>query len=233
KWILHVDWFTFDPDASEDRMIPLRVYVGSNDDRIFDFTGFYNIGRYNETIIEPLALQRGRGNGMVRTRFYYEQQLKTFPLRVEPKEKDIVKARQAIFNNMGFLQEIPKRQNLHIPAYIAAQYTYGRCAAYAQALEDLLGVKATAIISKKFKEDGEFGSNKPGYVHSFVLHPNGEGEDVWGIQPLQKIIDRFGIEEYTLCQDTHKEVNQNLRTNSTEIYDKYYDIAVEMIKLGQ
>ncbi|UPZ36493.1 hypothetical protein MUB18_20620 [Sphingobacterium sp. PCS056] len=232
KWIIHVDWFSTNVDGPEEHMIPLRVYVGSNDDRIYDFTGIYSINEFNGKIIQDIARRRVHGYGNVLTRYYDEKKIRNLPLRIKPNDKDIAKAKEALFNNTSFLQRIPKRQNLHVPAEIAADFTWGKCAVYAQALEDNVDVTAIAIVAEKFKFGSEFERNNLGYVHSLAKHPNGEYEDIWGIQPLQKILDRFGVEEYKLCIDTHKDVTTNLKTNSQELYKKFYDQSVELIELG-
>jgi len=69
-----------------------------------------------------------------------------------------------------------------------------------------------------------------GFVHSFVLHPDGKVEDAWGVQTIEEIIERFGIEEYIISEVEHNKVLNNLRLNSAEKYDASYLQAVDLIR---
>ena len=122
-WLLHVDWWTTreqSTDAPESELIPLRVYVADNQDRIFDVRGVRSIVDFNERIIMNLIRNARLGSGGVRTRFYGETKLLSLPLRSQPNEIEIERALSEIKANPHYLNAIPKRTPPFIPAHHAA-----------------------------------------------------------------------------------------------------------------
>jgi hypothetical protein len=228
-WLLHVDWLTIDQHAKVEDMTPLRVYVGIDSDYIFDFNGKKHIQAYNKYVVTPIAAKRvSNGRGNVATRYYSEELLKSLPLRVRPSETEIQKAHDAIIAHATYLEKIPKRLNPEIPAYDAARFTYGWCTVYAEVIREIKGQPSVAIIVSKYTE--EYSLSKIGYCHSINLHPDGEAEDVWGKQPLQYILDRFGVLEYTMDEAMQQKNNLGLKENSPEKYKEVYDLAVSLVR---
>lgn len=232
NWLLHVDWFTnsTNPRDGEDpsNMIPLRVYVGDNADNIFDVRGIKKIRQFSEGTIIPIAKERANRTGGVLTRYYKETSINDLPLRQKPDEKKILEAQNEIQKNTNFLSAIPIRQGLLIPAYDAAKFTFGKCACYADALHDTLGFPAAALIVTRFSP--MFANSSLGYVHSFVLHPDGKAEDSWGIQSIDEIAERFGARDYRIDLEEHTIVSGNLKRNSSDEYQKAYKEAELLIK---
>lgn len=231
-WLLHVDWWVTDPteDISESEMKPLRVYVADNRDGIFDVRGVKTIAEFNQSTIIRLAKKKGLGFGGVRTRFYTEAMLATLPLRSLPNEDKISKAVEVINSHPLYLNAIPSKPQSRIPAYDAARYTFGRCVAYAEAMCELIGLQPVAIMGKRFAPLYE-GTKRSadGYFHSIVVHPNGMGEDAWGIAPIEDIAGRFGAIEFEISANVHQEVVKNYNRTSNENYEAELKIARELV----
>lgn len=229
-WLLYVDWWTPYTDAPLELRKSIRVYVGADGDDIFDFTGKKNIENFNNNIISPIAEKRCTSfNGGIQTVFYSEEQLWKLPLRVKPNEDKVQKALDVISKSDLYLKKLPKRFNPQIPAYLAASFSFGHCAVFAQALQDIKGLKATAIIAEKYTSQYQF--SKIGYCHSLNIHSDGDYEDSFGKQPLDGILARFGIEKYRLDENTQIEVHEKLKRNSPVKYQEIYKLATELIAL--
>lgn len=232
-WLLHVDWWTPSMNQMEDipidRLKPLRVYVADNHDLIFDVRGVKSLFDFNEGTLAPLA--RKFGNGGVRTRFYDETKLSSLPLGNQPDEAKIARAMEAIKANTYYLAAIPARQPPYIPAHKAALFTYGRCAAFAEAMHELIGLQPTALLAVRFLPQFE-GTRRTesGYFHSAVLHPDGMAEDAWGKAPLKEIAKRFGVLEFKTDNDGHHHVVKNLKSNSPDAYAAAHQEAVDVVQ---
>ncbi|MBV5292902.1 MAG: hypothetical protein JZU58_11185 [Curvibacter lanceolatus] len=231
-WLLHVDWWVPSTDPNNivptEHWKPLRVYVADQGQRVFDVRGTKSIDDFVTRTIKPLAMPFGMGG--VRTRFYEEDALSTLPLRVAPDPIKVSQAKVAIEANEAFLAAIPRRVPPCIPAAEAAQYTFGLCAAFAQALQELKGFEPVALLVIRFKpgwQGTECGAD--GYVHSLVLHADGTGEDSWGQAPLSDIAARFGVAEYRLSHEAHARVVANLQRNSPERYEAAVEKAKALI----
>ena len=232
-WLLHVDWWvpSLDPDnnvALEDCK-PLRVYVADNGTRIFDVRGNRSLGDFIHRTIRPMAMRHGMGG--VRTRYYAENALALLPLRCAPDPAKIESAAIAIETNTAYLASIPKRVTPCIPAAEAAEYTFGRCSVFAEAMHQLQGLESVALLATRF-DPGADGTERgaDGYVHSFVLHPDGMGEDSWGKADVRAIAHRFGVLEFRLSREAHGRVVKNLQRNSPELYEAAFDKAKELIQ---
>lgn len=222
-WLLHVDWWSTSTEHLEDipldRLTPLRVYVADNRDAIFDVRGNRSIVEFNERVIVNLARRIGSGSGGVYTRFYSEPELAALPLRHQPDETKIAAATLAIQANPHFLASIPARTPPCLPAYQAARFSYGRCAAFAEAMQELTGLRPVALLAIRFAplfEGTRRGEN--GYFHSVVLHPDGKAEDSWGIAPLAEIASRFGVLEFKASSAEHRAVVAKIQASSAERY---------------
>jgi hypothetical protein len=66
-------------------------------------------------------------------------------------------------------------------------------------------------------------------VHSISIHPDGTGEDAWGIAPIEDIAARFGAVEFDISQDVHREVVGNYLRNSNELYQAELAIARKLV----
>ena len=153
-WLLHVDWWSTSTEQREDipldQLKPLRVYVADNRDQIFDVRGIRSIVDFNKRVLMEQIHKIGTGNGGVYTRHYDEAGLSSLPLRSPPDEAKIVRAIAEIQSNRYFLAGIPARKQPCIPAYQAARFTYGLCAAYAEAMRELTGLQPVALLAIRF-----------------------------------------------------------------------------------
>lgn len=231
-WLLHVDWWSTNPaeDSSEIEMKPLRVYVADNRDGIFDVRGVKTLVDFYRGTTVRLAKIRGTGYGGIRTRFYPEAMLATLPLRSLPDENKIIQTIEDINSNPLYLNAIPIKPQSRIPAYDAARYTFGHCVAYAEAMRELVGLQPVAIMGKRFSPLYE-GTERSadGYIHSIVVHPNGMGEDAWGIALIEDIAGRFGAVEFEISASVHQEVVKNYYRTSSETYEAELKIARDLV----
>lgn len=232
NWLLHVDWFTDsrDPESNEDpsEMVPIRVYVADNLDNIFDVRGIKKIKEFTEGTIQRVARNRVVLNGGIKSRFYKESDIFDLPLRKKPNEEKIAEARIKILENTEFLSKIPKRAEGLIPAYEASQFTFGWCSCYADALSDITGLPTCALLATKYVP--MFQASPLGYIHSFVLHPDGNAEDAWGIQTVEDMAKRFGAIKYETDLSMHDSVSKTHKTNSADKYIEGYNKAKALIK---
>jgi hypothetical protein len=235
NWVLHVDWWSTSltprDDIPPEQLTPLRVYVADNKDQIFDLRGTKTIEEFNQRTIIKLARKVARGPGGVATRYYSEARLPSLPLRVHPEEAKIRKAMDEINANPVFLASITSRPSTGIPAHDAARYTFGRCAAFAEALHYQAGLPPVAMLAYKFTPQFE-GTRRAenGYFHSIVLHPDGTGEDVWGKAALDEIASRFGVIDFDINKEIHRTVVGNIRQNSADIYEHDFNRAKDLIR---
>lgn len=234
-WLLHVDWWSTSTEPKEgiplDQLKPLRVYVADNHDRIFDVRGVRSIREFNESVLVKLIRKNGFGNGGVCTRFYDEAKLSSLPLRSLPDEAKIARAIEDIRANSHYLAAIPARMQPFIPAHKAAQYTYGRCASFAEAMRELTGLQPAALLAVRFSPLYEgTRRSESGYFHSVVLHPDGMAEDSWGKAPLEEIASRFGVIEFKTSSDEHRRVVEKLRQSSTDLYEIARKDAMDLIQ---
>lgn len=228
-WLLHVDWLRLsDTEEDEKNMKSLRVYVGDNGNNIYDAQGKTRVSPFVNNVIKPLMKKRGGEKVGLLNRYYTEEKLFELPLRVKPDLHRIGKSMELMKNNQDFVSRLPIRQSPCVPAKEAADFTFGRCVPFAAALKELTGLKSTSIIASRFSN--LYGYTPLGYVHSFVLHPDGKAEDAWGIQTIDEIAARFGIEEYKLSEREHEEALYNLKLNSPEKYETAYLLALDLIK---
>lgn len=232
-WILHTDAWINSTDQNEnvpeEDRVHLRVYVGDNLDNIFDVQGIKNIQDFSSKIISPLAIKNARTpKGSISTTVYTESQLFGLSLAVKPNETKISKAIEAIEGNKMFLESVPKRQYPIIPAHTAAKFSYGLCAPFAEALHNHTKMPVTAMIATKYTPQYEL--SRLGYIHSFILHPNGYGEDSWGKQTINQIAERFGVAEYELSENEHIQAVMRLKSNSVDRYEEAYKEAEQIIK---
>lgn len=234
-WLLHVDWWSRSPNypenISDDQLEPLRVYVADNRDGIFDVRGVKTIADFYQGTIVKLAKRVATGTGGVLTRFYSEAELMTLPLRTRTDEVKVACAMEAIKANPAFLRLIPVRPSSSIPAYEAAQYTFGECAAFAEALQELTRLEPVALLARRFAPMyAGTKHSEDGFFHSVVLHPDGTAEDVWGRATLEDIAGRFGAIEFEISGEIHRKVVQNLHQSSGDLYKAAFENALKLIR---
>jgi len=235
-WLIHVDWWStstkqYEPVSVND-MHPLRVYVGDNGHRIFDVRGNKSIFEFTDKIIRSLAFKIAKGPGGVRTKFYGEDALAKLPLKHPPVESKIQKIMLDIQSNQHFLSSIPIRKPPMIPAHKAAEFTFGRCSAYTEALKEVTGETAVGLLAVRFSPHFELTERgDSGYFHSIIQHANGMGEDSWGKASIDDIAARFGVLEYRISDQEHEFVVQNHLSNSKELYLEALEDARDLIKL--
>jgi len=234
-WLLHVDWWStsikHDEEISVDQLKPLRMYVADNHDRIFDVRGTRRIVEFTEQIIKKRVSLIASGNGAIYTRFYDEAKLSSLPLRSPPNEISIARAAKAIQKNQYFLRSIPSRTTPHLPAHQAARFSFGECVAFAEAMQELTGLRPAALLASRFLPHYEGTQRSPiGYFHSVVLHPDGMAEDSWGKATLKDIADRFGASEFTISVEEHHAVVEKIRRSNSERYNAVVNDAMALIR---
>lgn len=229
-WLLHVDWGTPSREqnigAPMELLKPLRVYVADNYDLIFDVRGIRHIDEFNNKIIRELATRTRSAS--VSTRFYEESMLASLPLRAQPHEARIKLATEEILKNPHYVAGIPCRTPPFIPAYKAAHFTFGRCAAFAEAMSKFASLPPIGLIATRYSP--QFSGTRPGYFHSVVMHPDGIAEDAWGKASLTAIARRFGAIEFTSSHIEHIRVIENLKRSSPDLYNSALDEATEIIQ---
>ncbi|TCC98774.1 hypothetical protein [Pedobacter hiemivivus] len=227
-WMLQVDWLTTEQHADVENMTPVRVYVETNRDVVFDFTGKKGIMAFNKYVIQPIAGKRTRTpTAYIDTRCYSEQALRELPLRVKANDTEIEKATSAISAHPTFLDTIPKRQNPEIPAYLASKFSHGNCVPFADALMNLTGLPAAGIDVMKYAD--ECGS-RLGFCHAIIIHPDGQVEDAWGKQPLSEVLERFYIKEYTMSATIFEERKAIQSREYPDRYQDAYKLAISFLK---
>lgn len=232
-WLLHVDWWV--PSQDPDNIIPLeqceplRVYVADNGSGVFDVRGIRSVNDFNVRTIRPLAMRYGAGG--IRTRYYSESRLESLPLRFRPDPTRIERAVKAIEANTAYLNLVPKRTHPHIPAADAADYSFGLCAVFAEALCEQTGLEAVALLAVRFKSGWEgLKCSSDGFFHSLVVHSDGMGEDCWGKARVDDIADRYGVAEFRVSRDAHARVVSNLQRTSPELYQAEFAKAEKLIQ---
>lgn len=166
----------------------------------------------------------------MRTRYYAEADLAGLPLSRQPDEAKIAVADSAIRRNPAYLAAIPVRAPVALPAHVAARFTYGQCVPFAEALSAATGLVPTAILASRFTPEFAATRRSPtGFIHSVVLHPDGQAEDSWGKAPLSEIAVRFGVLEFSLSSDEHQATAARLRRNSPERFEAAVNDARQAI----
>lgn len=230
-WLLHVDWWVpsmnQEADVPMSKFKPLRVYVADNGDRVFDVRGVRSIYDFNERTIRPLA--EPYGNGGVRTRYYAETKLAGLPLKRQPDEQRVMEAIRLIEANPLYLGAVGARRADAMPAHHAADFSYGRCVPFAEALAERTGLPAVALIALRKSATHQTKTGPSGFFHSVVMHRNGMVEDAWGIASLPDVANRFGIIECATSADEHQRVAETLRTNSGDRYQLSLEQAKQLI----
>ncbi|KQB99842.1 hypothetical protein [Pedobacter sp. Hv1] len=226
-WILQVDWLCSREDDDVHDMVPLRVYVETNRDVVFDFTGKKSMMAFHKYTIMPIASKRLK-NGLQNkaTRSYTEQELREMPLRVRASDYGIEKATQAILANSAYLALIPKRENSYISGHDAVLFSQGNCVPFADAVQQLTSLPAVGIEVSAYSE--ECGSQL-GFCHAVILHPDGTVEDSWGVQPLSVILERFYIKDYQISPQIFEDAKQRHIRENPDRYMHAYKKAVSLL----
>lgn len=235
-WLLHVDWWSPSsqrpPEASkESNFHPLRVYVANNADKVFDPRGVMSIFEFAERIVRRQVRERGFTSGGVLTRFYAEDKFGDLPLRYQPDEQKVSQAVTEIDGHSSYLANIPLRNPSGLPAHQAARFSFGSCAAFAEAMREHAGLQPTALLAIRLLPgwEGTQVSDR-GYFHSVVLHSDGTGEDAWGKAPLGDIALRYGVAEFVTSEGEHRTVIQNFKQNTPDVYAMRYAEAISLIQ---
>ncbi len=236
-WLLQVDWWNPGLDG-KDEDIPieqfkcLRVYVQDNGDNVFDVRGVRHYQTFADKTVFPMARQYG--NGGVRTRFYSEEELETLPLKSMPDPAKIAAAMDSIKANPAYLALVSKRPESSMPAHIAATFTYGSCVPFAEALRESTGLPAAAMFAVRLANRTSLpDAADDGYFHSVVVHPARQAEDSWGRASTKEIANRFGVLDFELSEDRHREIVQTLKRNSPDNWALRYEEAKTAIAAFQ
>jgi len=227
-WMLQVDWLTSDEDEDVQNMIPIRVYVETNRNIVFDFIGKKSVIAFNKYVIQPIAFGRLR-NGLknITTRCYTEEALRELPLKVRSSDYGIEKATLAILAHPTFLASIPKRQNPEISAQVASQFSHGNCVPFAEVMQEMTALPAMGIEVSKYSD---VSGSRLGFCHAVIVHTDGNVEDSWGIQPLSVILERFYIEDYTMSEQIFLDAKDRQKRESPDRYNEAYKKALNLLK---
>lgn len=154
-------------------------------------------------------------------------------MRFQPDERRVELCIAAIEAKPAFLEAIRARSMPRFPAVFAGDYSFGLCAVFAQAVEDLTGVEASALCADQIHPDWD-GSllSSEGYVHSLVPLKDGSALDSWGVQPIRAIARRFGLATCHLDREMHLRVVAKLRENTPERFKEKYAEVVREIELA-
>lgn len=234
-WLIHVDWWDNGAtnrreDSSSEGLIPLRVYVADNHDQIFDVRGIKHFTDFVQKTVSRRVRQLGYESGGLLTRYYSEAKLQSLPLRFKPEEQKIEQAMGYICTHPQLFNSIPVRSEPRLPAHDAARYTFGNCSAFAEAMAEKKGLKATALCAVRFAPlYANTHRSDDGYVHSLVLHADGTAEDSWGRASLEQIASRFGLLEYRIDADEHKNVVANILKNTPGLFHEEKARAATLI----
>lgn len=223
RWILYVAFVT---DISGKKIV-LRMFVGNHLREVYDFSGHIDYSSFLQTKLFPIAQERTNSIYAISTCYYHESELEQVPLRTMPNEQKIRLAQEAILKNTLFLAPIKIRDERNIPAFFCARYSFDYCSIFADAKRDLHQLPAFAIDVKKYEE--KYFEPTLGYCYSINMHPDGQYEDVWGKQPLEIILKRFGILEYELSESMHISVSAKLKKSDTIKYNHFYEESVFLI----
>ncbi|MFA5937793.1 MAG: hypothetical protein WC809_00435 [Sinimarinibacterium sp.] len=225
-WLLHVDWLAESKALETSRfVIPIRAYVGTDADDVFDVTGSTTLAAFAAKIVEPLIhrepIRFGIHRRVCATRHYDAFDLtKLRNTGIQVAESKIAEADAAIRANAGYLAQIPPRALPTLPAHQAARYTWGTCVFYAHQLSQTRGLPAAAMFAEEWDPAwGVSSANKDGYVHSFVLHPDGTGEDAWGRHPVEKIAARYHARKWRVDLETTGRFIAKMRDERPENLD--------------
>jgi len=227
-WILQIDLLTPHENAPLDELIPLRAYVETNEDIIYDFTGKRGIIAFNRYVVMPIAVQRAtNGKEHICTRCYEEIGLTEVKLRERPSEIEIERATKAIIANSAFLEMIPKRLNPEIPAYHAVKFSQGNCIPFAEALSSITGLSAFGLSVTKYRPEC---GNPLGFCHVVLMHADGTVEDSWGRQDLEQVLKRFYILEFELEKEIYSYHRERQLREYPDRYQQAYDLAIKLLK---
>jgi hypothetical protein len=202
---------------------------------IFDARGAMDIMKFNRTVIAPVAngrIPKGFVPTATATKYYAEKRLASLPLLHQPDEQRIQLCLTAIEGSPGFLKSIRPRPTPVFPAHFAGDFSFGLCAVFAQAFEDLTGEEAAALCADEIDSNWDgttLGAH--GYVHSLVPRHGYLAIDSWGEQPIDRIADRFGVSRWHLDRSLHLGIVRSLRKNSPERFAHRYAEAYDAIKL--
>jgi len=191
----------------EEPHVPYRFLCSDNaGEWSFDVTGVLRGERVTELVRRvlqnhPVAL-RG-GTLLPGFKLYPEQKLRdgTITLPKPWSEAYIEQCTDIIAANQEYLNAIPARPQPVMPTDAISLYSFANCSIYAEALSFLTGLPVVTMIPLEMIPDAVL---PDGGFHEFVLHSDGQGEDVWGKQPLERIARRYGLRTWRLDQVQHQ-----------------------------
>jgi hypothetical protein len=235
-WLLHVDWLVDSRNFDDAQLrMPLRAYVGTDGNDIFDARGVFTIEQFAQQIIQPAATRLTAGTGRtqagVLTRTYDEQNLsKLLQQGVNISDADIVAAQKLIDSRPQYTARIPRRATPTLPAKDASDFSFGSCVLYAEALREILGLPVVAMYAEEF--EANWSADKPekdGYVHSFALHPDNTAEDSWGRHSIERVAARYHVAAWRLELNNHGAMIENMRANSSKDFEEQMSRARQLI----
>ena len=225
NWMIQVACFA---KSEEDRnKTPLRFHVSDKNNRIYDFTGSYNIHKFYTDILQPIITQEQLQGIGCAFNAYSEQSLFKRSLQPRPTESQIKQMIEAIELNEDYLNAIPERKKPIVPTEYTVRFSHGKCNSFAEAMYDVKAIQPIAIVAKKFKENSSL--TTLGYVHSCNIIDEDNVIDIWGIDTLQNVIDRYHIAEFELCQKTHLLEREKLKQISLMEFEENYNLSKKII----
>jgi hypothetical protein len=199
----------------------------------FDVTGVFRGERITDLVRRvlqnhPVAL-RG-GTLLPGFKLYTEQQLRdgTVILPQPWSEAYIERCTEIIAANREYLKAMPTRPRPVMPTDAIGLYSFSNCSIYAEALSRLTGLPAVTMIPIEMIPDAAL---PEGGFHEFVLHSDGQGEDIWGKQPVERIARRYGLRTWRLDRDQHLSIMSESATRNPLAHAKMVADAEALLQV--
>jgi hypothetical protein len=198
----------------------------------FDVRGILGPSRWQTLIAHVLQTRlgpRARSDLAVETKVFSERALRSGKSVLPGVWDDhaIERCAAIIRANVAYLAAMPRRPQPVMPTDMIGEYAFGNCSIYAEALSQHAGLPAVAIEPVVMLPGVEV--DGLGF-HSVVLHPDGEGEDIWGKQSLRRIARRYGMAEWRLNAETHRKIQDEVAAEDPTAFDTMMRAAETLIR---
>jgi hypothetical protein len=176
----------------------------------FDVRGIMTAVQHGDLVTQPIVMNRKwprsaadvDGNLEIGCICLGEEGLAGAALNL--RQVELAHAEATIRANHAYLALVPARGEPRFPASALQRYAFGKCVVFAEALAAVRGLPAVTMLPTGI---ADWAHIRPDQMqHGAVLHPDGELEDVWGKVPAARIAGRYGITQWHLSEDAHREM---------------------------
>lgn len=198
---------------------------------IFDVRGIMTAAQHGDSVIQPLIM---RGN-WPRSALSADGHLAigctcmgeegVSEARIALDEDRLARAEAIIRANRVYLDLTPARTEPWFAASALRRYAFGQCVVFAEAMARVRGLTPVAMLPTGIADWAHIEPDQ--MQHSAVLHPDGELEDVWGKAPAAHIAARYGITQWNLSADAHREMIADGIAHRPEVIDEIH--AAELV----